>query len=155
MKIGKDTLIKLSYTLRYDNAQGEIIEEIKEDEALEAVFGSEVLLSSIEKKLEGLEAGDSFAFSISPEEGYGEYFEENLVRVPMAELLDGVPKEGEKDIFEGNIIPIVDDDGETYEALITAISDDIVSLDFNHPLAGETIYFSGKVISVEPAPKSE
>lgn len=151
MKIAKDTLVKLTYTLRFDKADGEIIEEIGEKEAMEIVVGHGVLLESFEEQITGLQAGDSFAFSLTPTEAYGDYNEEKFVRVPKAELLEGLPEEAAENIFEGNIIPIVDADETTYEAMITEIQDDIVALDFNHPLAGETLFFEGKILAVRQA----
>lgn len=155
MKITKDSLVKLTYTLRFDKADGEIIEEIGEKDAMEIVVGHDILLESFENRITGLQAGDTFAFSMTPEEAYGEYDEEKLVRVPKAELLEGLPEEAAENIYEGNIIPIVDADETTYDALVTAIEDDIVSLDFNHPLAGEVLYFTGKIVAVRQATAAE
>lgn len=155
MKIAKDTLVKLTYTLRFDKADGEVIEEIGEKDAMDIVVGHDVLLESFEAKIMGLQAGDTFAFSLNPQEAYGEYDEEKLVRVPKAELLEGLPEEAAENIYEGNIIPIVDADETTYEALITEIQDDIVSLDFNHPLSGETLFFEGKILAVRQATEAE
>ena len=70
MEIAKDTLVKLTYTLRFDKADGEIIEEIGEKDAMEIVVGHDVLLESFEAKILGLKAGDTFAFSLSPQEAY-------------------------------------------------------------------------------------
>lgn len=155
MEIAKDTLVKLTYTLRFDKADGEIIEEIGEKDAMEIVVGHDILLESFEAKIMGLQAGDTFAFNLNPQEAYGEYDEEKLVRVPKAELMEGLPEEAAENIYEGNIIPIVDADETTYEALITEIQDDIVSLDFNHPLAGETLFFEGKILAVRQATEAE
>lgn len=155
MKIAKDTLVKLAYTLRFDKADGEIIEEIDEKEAMEVIIGHDILLESFEAKLIGKEAGDTFAFSLNPEEAYGEYDEEKLVRVPKTELLEGLPEEAAADIYEGNIIPIVDADETTYDALVTAIEDEIVSLDFNHPLSGEVLFFEGRILAVRQATAAE
>ncbi len=151
MKIAKDTLVKLTYTLRFDKADGEIIEEIGEKDAMEIVIGHGVLLDTFEAKIMDLQPGDSFSFSLNPAEAYGDYDEEKLVRVPKAELLEGLPEDAAENIYEGNIIPIVDADETTYEALITEIKDDIVSLDFNHPLSGETLFFTGQILAVGQA----
>ncbi|MDE5742947.1 MAG: FKBP-type peptidyl-prolyl cis-trans isomerase, partial [Bacteroidales bacterium] len=113
MEIAKDTLVKLTYTLRFDKADGEVIEEIGEKDAMEVVVGHDVLLESFEAKIMGLKAGDTFAFSLNPQEAYGEYDEEKLVRVPKAELLEGLPEDAAENIYEGNIIPIVDADETT------------------------------------------
>ncbi len=155
MQITKDTLVQIIYTLRYDKADGEIIESIDEKKPLDIVIGRGVLFPVFEEKIMGLKAGDTFSVSLTPQEAYGEYDEEKLVRVPKAELLEGLPEEANDNIFEGNILPIVDDDEITYEAMVVEIKDDIVSLDFNHPLAGEQLYFEGKILSVRQATAEE
>jgi FKBP-type peptidyl-prolyl cis-trans isomerase SlyD len=53
------------------------------------------------------------------------------------------------EISEGEIVPVVTDEGEEMEAVVLEIEGDIITLDFNHPLAGETLYFSGKIVEVK------
>ena len=146
MKIEKNSRVKLAYTLKYDNAQGEIIETVSAEKPLEVVVGEEDLLSKFEEKIMGLKTGDTFEFSLSPEEAYGNYDEEGIVGVPKAELMEDVDG---VEISEGEIVPIVTDDDEEMEAVVLEIENDIVTLDFNHPLAGETLYFSGKIVEIE------
>ena len=146
MKIEKNSRVKLAYTLKYDNAQGEVIETVSAEKPLEVVVGEEDLLSKFEEKIMGLKTGDTFEFSLSPEEAYGNYDEEGIVSVPKAELMEDVDG---VEISEGEIVPIVTDDDEEMEAVVLEIENDIVTLDFNHPLAGETLYFSGKIVGIE------
>lgn len=155
MKIGKDTMARLAYALRYDNAQGDIVEEISENEPIEVLMGHDLMLEILEKNLEGLQAGDSFEMIIDPEHGYGPYDEEKLVTVPEAELLAEVPEDAGVEMEEGDIIPIQDMEGEEFQALVLKKEDGTVTLDFNHPLAGETLHFRGKVLSVRKASAQE
>jgi len=146
MKIEKNSRIKLAYTLKYDNAKGDVIEQISSENPLEVVVGEEDLLEKFEEKIIGLKKDDTFEFTLSPEEAYGNYDEEGIVSVPKAELMEDID---DIEISEGEIVPIVTDDDEEMEAVILEIEGDIVTLDFNHPLAGETLYFSGKIVEVE------
>lgn len=155
MKITKDTVATLVYTLRYDNAQGDIIEQVDEKEPMEALMGHEVMLEILEKNLQGLQAGDTFEFVIGEGQGYGEYDEEKIVTVPQTELLAAVPEEEAIEIQEGDIIPVEDMDGAEYQAMVLKKEDGKVTLDFNHPLAGETLHFMGKVIGVRSATQQE
>lgn len=155
MKIGKDTVAELVYTLRYDNAQGDIIEQVDEKEPMKALMGHDVMLEVLEKNLQGLQAGDSFEFIIGEGQGYGEYDEEKVVTVPQSELLAEVPQGEDVEIMEGDIIPIEDMDGAEYQAVVLKKEDGKVTLDFNHPLAGETLHFMGKVLSVRKATQEE
>ena len=160
MQITKDTLVRLTYTLRYDKADGDIIESFDEKKALDIVMGHGVLFPVLEEKIMGLKAGDTFSLNLTPQEAYGEYDEEKVVRRPKVELLEGLPEEAAENIFEGNILQIVVDNEETHEtmvmnAMVVEIKDDIVTLDFNHPLTGENLFFEGKILSVRPATAEE
>ena len=146
MKIEKNKLVKLAYTLKYDHANGDVIETVSAENPLEAVIGAEDLLEKFEEKIMGLKTGDTFEFTLSPEEAYGTYDEEGIVSVPKAELMEDVDG---IEISEGEIVPLVTDDDEEMEAVVLEIENDIVTLDFNHPLAGETLYFSGKIVGIE------
>jgi len=146
MKIEKNSHVKLAYALRYDDAKGDIIENVSAENPLEIVIGTEDLLEKFEKKIMGLKTDDTFEFVLSPEEAYGNYDEEGIVAVPKAELMEDVDG---IEISEGEIVPVVTDEGEEMEAVVLEIEGDIITLDFNHPLAGETLYFSGKIVEVK------
>ena len=145
MKIETNNRIKLAYTLKYDDANGDIIENILPENPLEVTIGAEDLLEKFEEKILGLKKGDTFEFTLSAEDAYGNYDKDGVVSIPKAELMEDV--EG-IEISEADIIPVVTDDGEEMEAVVLQIDGDIVTLDFNHPLAGETLYFSGKIIEI-------
>ena len=147
MSIKKNSRVKLAYTLKYDHANGDVIENISAENPLEVTIGVEDLIEKFEEKIMGLKKGDTFEFILSPEDAYGNYDENGIVSIPKSELmgdLDGI------EISEGEIIPVTtDDDDEEMEAVVLEIENDIVTLDFNHPLAGETLHFSGKVVEIE------
>jgi FKBP-type peptidyl-prolyl cis-trans isomerase SlyD len=145
MKIEKNSHVKLAYVLKYDDANGDIIENVTPENPLEVTVGAEDLLEKFEEKILGLKNGDTFTFTLSPEDAYGNYDDEGIVSIPKAELMEDV--EG-IEIEEADIIPIVTDDGDEMEAVVLEIDGDIVTLDFNHPLAGETLYFSGKIVEI-------
>lgn len=156
MKIGKDTIAEIIYTLRADDAEGDMLEEVNESEPMQVLFGHEVMLEVLEEKLQGLQAGDDFEFIISEEQGYGAYDEEKVITVPEVELLSETPEGQEVAQFnEGDSIPVKDMDGMEYEAMVLEKKDGKVTLDFNHPLAGETLHFKGKVLNVRKATQEE
>lgn len=155
MKIGKDTIARIVYTLRYDDARGDIVEQVDEKEPMEALMGHDVMLEVLEENLQGLQAGDSFEFVIGEGQGYGAYDEEKVVTVPEAELLAEAPQDEVTEINEGDIIPVEDMDGMEYQAVVLEKKDGKVTLDFNHPLAGETLHFMGKVLDVRQATPRE
>ena len=104
MKIGKDTMVTLEYTLRYDGPQGEIIERYTEDDPMEILVGHGLLLDVLETNLQGMEAGEGFDFLIGEEQGYGPYDEEKVVQFPESDLLAEVPENENIELKPGDVI---------------------------------------------------
>lgn len=153
--IKKNSVVTLEYILKYDDKHGDIIEVIDAQDPVNVIIGYNYLFEDLENKLLGLGGGDSFSLTLGYEKAYGEYFEDLITSVPMAELMEGVPDEMKKEIREGNTIPVEDEDGEPLSAFILTVENDIVTLDFNVPLAGENLYFEGKVLAVRDATPEE
>ena len=107
-----------------------------------------------ENNLNGLCVGDKFEFTLTPEQAYGEYNDEHLIDLPknMFEV-DG--KFDTDIVYEGNIVPMLDTNGNRLNGVVVSIGDDSVKMDFNHPLAGETLHFSGEVLEVRDATAEE
>jgi len=155
MKIEKNKVVSLEYTLKFDDDSGEIIEVIDKADPEVVLIGHEVLFDKLEKELIGLSEGDNFEVTLSPEESFGLYDEDNILELPKANfLVDG--KFDEELIYEGAIIPMEDKDSDIQsEAIVLEIKDDTLLLDFNHPLSGETLHFKGSVLKVRNATKEE
>lgn len=146
MKIQKNSLVTLEYDLYVDGYDGELIESIQSDEPAIFVVGNEEMLETFEEKLIGLQAGDQFKFSLTKDEAYGDEDEEAFAEFPKDIFLEG------KDATlpeEGDYVPMEDEDGTVFDGIAIEITDDFVVIDFNHPLAGEDLYFTGKIIKVE------
>ncbi|MDR1760920.1 MAG: FKBP-type peptidyl-prolyl cis-trans isomerase [Bacteroidales bacterium] len=156
MKIEKDNLVALTYTLRKDGADGEIIEVCDASHPLEFIYDTGMMLPHFEKHLNGLEAGSTFAFTLSPEEAYGEFTPEAIVAVSKdIFIIDGTER---TDLLEiGKIVPMRDAHGNPLNGRILTIDNEknSVNIDFNHPLAGQTLYFEGKIESVRVASEEE
>lgn len=147
MKVENGKTVSLSYVLKYDNAEGELIETIDASHPMSIEIGAEDLLETFEEKIMNLSAGDEFEFILTPEEAYGIYDKTYVASVPRNEIMaDGEVEEDP--ICIGNIIPLNDEEGNEYEALILDVKEGIITLDFNHPLAGETLYFKGKIEAI-------
>ena len=154
MKISKNKVVSLSYELRIDGKDGEIIQTVCADQPMKFIFGSGSLIPGFERNVENLETGDNFAFLLSCEEAYGPEIEEAFVEIPKtAFAVDG---EIDSDLFvEGNAIPMTDSQGNRLNGVVAEVKDDTVVMDFNHPLAGDDLYFSGTIISVREATPEE
>jgi FKBP-type peptidyl-prolyl cis-trans isomerase SlyD len=154
MKIEKNTVVTLKYRLTENDINGSLIEEVDESNPFVFLYGQGQLLPDFENNIEGLEPGQTFSFTIAPEDAYGEYTEENIIDVPTSIFM----KDGEIDreiLFEGNVIPLQDHQGNVFEGTVLEIGLENVKMDFNHPLAGKHLHFEGKVLDVRPATPEE
>ena len=145
--ISADMVVTLDYTLTLDN--GEVADSTQDGMPLRFLAGGGELLPAFEDALMGLAVGDELNLTLSPDEGYGEFDEEAFEEVGI----DNFPsREG---IEPGTAIEVHDSDGDTYTAFISEVRDDIVVLDYNHPLAGETLHFQVKVAGLRAATDEE
>lgn len=154
MKIKNQVVVALKYTLRLDNKFGDVIEIVKDDEPMIFLNESESMLDSFEKNISDLEKGDRFEFLLTKEEAYGDLKDEYIVDVPMESFeIDG--KIDKNILKKGNEINMHDEEGNMMHGEILAIEAEKVTVDFNHPLAGETLHFKGEILGVRPATPEE
>lgn len=156
MKVEKNTVVALSYTLYNNDENGEVLEVCTAEKPLEFVFAFGNLLPAFEKNIENLSVGDDFDFVLKPEEAYGERTEEAVVDVPMNIFtVNGVVQHDI--LFEGSEIPMRDNTGRPLTGKVVKVDDanNVVVMDFNHPLAGVNLYFSGKIESIREATEEE
>ena len=155
MRISPYKFVALSYKLYAgDGAEQDLVEETSVDQPLTFISGTGSMLDAFEKNLSGLAVGDAFDFVLSPEEAYGEYFDDHVVDLPknMFEV-DGVFDE--ERIYEGAMVPMMDVDGNRMMGAVATINDETIVMDFNHPLAGDSLHFMGKVEEVREASQEE
>lgn len=155
MKIAPNKFVSLSYDLTVgENGEKELMERATAEQPLEFIFGTKSMLEAFEQNLEGLSEGDSFDFTLTSDQAYGEYDEEHVVELPR-NIFEVDGKIDESVIFEGNIVPMQDSNGNRLNGSVVEVGDASVKMDFNHPLAGETLNFAGKVLSVRDASAEE
>jgi len=150
MKIEKNKMVSLIYELRENDPNGRIIETLDERRPLTFLFGNGRLLPVFEQNINSLDDGDIFRFAMKSEMAYGERREDMIINVPVAVFeTDGKINE---DICQvGNQVPMVDNEGNPLNGIINEITDTYVKMDFNHPMAGLDLYFSGKITGVRDA----
>jgi len=154
MKIGKNKMVSLTYDLHYDDAEGELIEQATTEKPLSFVFGAGLMLPKFEEHLEGFEVGNPFEISLQDVDAYGELDENAIVDLPKHIFFI----EGEFDeeiVSVGNTVPMMSTGGQRLNGLVLEITDDIVKMDFNHPLAGENLFFKGQITEVREATDEE
>lgn len=154
MKIGKNKMVSLTYDLHYDDVEGDLIEQATSEKPLSFVFGAGLMLPKFESLLEGIEAGNPFEISLADVDAYGELDENAIVDLPKhLFIIDG---EFDSEIVAiGNTVPMMSTSGQRLNGLVMDITDDIVKMDFNHPLAGENLFFKGQILEVREATDEE
>ena len=153
MTIAKDKVVSVIYELKTDPA-GEVVEKAVAETPLTFLCGAGQMLEKFEANLLGLKVGEAFDFKLEAAEAYGEASEQAVIDLPK----NIFEVNGEFDaemIKEGNVVPMQDSSGRRMNGIVLEVADSTVKMDFNHPLAGDDLYFKGEVIEVRDASEEE
>jgi len=154
MKVGKDKVVTLTYTLHYNDENGEVIQTVDEQKPFVHLFGAGTLLPAFEENMDGLNPKDKFSFKLTAEDGYGNPSDEMIIELEKKIFeIDG--KIDEEMVAIGKTVTMQDQNGNPLDGKVLAIKDEGVIMDFNHPLAGENLYFTGKILDVREASEEE
>ena len=140
LKIEKGRKVKFDYTLVVD---GQTIETSQGKQPLEYVDGEGQIIPGLAQGLEGLKAGDEKKIVVSPKDAYGEVNPQAVQEIPKTSF----PKDFQAK--QGMVIEVKDDKGNALPAVIGEVKKDTIVINFNHPLAGKTLEFNVKIVSVE------
>lgn len=142
MEISKQKVASIHYTLK--NTKGEIIDSSAGKEPLTYLHGAGNLIPGMEVGLEGKIVGNKFELVIEPEKGYGVKHEQLIQKVPRSNFpSQGVEVGMQFQMGKGSIV------------IVTHVGLDAITVDGNHPLAGEQLHFAVEVMSVRNATKDE
>ncbi len=146
MTIDKNTVATLVYTINLRDASGEIIEDAQK-EPKDLMFGFNKIIPGFENTLMGMKPGDDFSFTLNPAESFGNFQDDMLINVPKsAFMVNGNLRE---DLFViGHEISMMDNHGRPLNGKVKEVLEDNIKMDFNHPLAGESLFIVGKVLNV-------
>lgn len=154
MTVAPKKVVSLSYELRLDHQDGEVIEKLTAESPLTFLFGSGGLLPKFEENLDGMNVGDEFDFKLESHEAYGDKKSDAIVDVPKsAFVIDG--KIDENMLAIGTKIPMQDASGNKLTGVVQKVTDQSVTMDFNHPLAGNSLFFKGKITEIREATEEE
>ena len=149
MKIGEKTFVALSYQLKVD---GQVVETVKAESPLQFVYGTGFLLPAFEASLAGLGEGDPFAFRLDAANAYGEVIPDAVVELPKEVfMVDGKIEDRCCSKSATTKLPISDNQGNRLVGVVKAVGNDSVTMDFNHPMAGKALEFSGTIVEVREA----
>ena len=141
LTIGPDMRVTLHFSLSLDN--GEVVDSTFDKQPASFQVGDGNLLPGFEQALFGLKAGDRRQLQITPEQGFGEPNPANVQVIPRSQFAD-------IELAEGLVIGFAGGGDSELPGLIKSFDDGLVTVDFNHPLAGKTLSFEVEIIKVEP-----
>jgi FKBP-type peptidyl-prolyl cis-trans isomerase SlyD len=128
---------------------GEVVDTSEGAQPIQFIQGQQQIIKGLEDELYGMSVGESKEVIVGPESGYGEVDPENFAEIPRDQFPSEIPLE------PGVELELKDEDGEIIDARIVSVMDEIVRLDFNHPLAGEQLHFQVKVVDLREATPEE
>jgi len=145
MRVAKETVVAIEYTLKDD--QGNILDASGDRGPMEYLHGAQNIIPGLEQGVDGLSIGDTKSVLVPPQLGYGEHSEKLLQQVPLSAFGANTPQLGMRFHAETNLGMRV--------LTIKKIEGEEVTLDGNHELAGKTLHFDIKVVSVRAAELTE
>ncbi|MBL4705604.1 MAG: peptidylprolyl isomerase [Flavobacteriales bacterium] len=149
MRVIPDAVVTMHYVLKNDN--GDVIDQSNEERGpLSILQGHGNIIPGLEEQLLGKLKGEDFTAIVEPEHAYGEY-QDNMVQVVP---LSGFNADEGEELQQGMQVQVETNQGPAV-AMVTKIDNEEVTLDLNHPLAGETLHFEIEIIDVRAGEKDE
>ncbi|MEN2436135.1 peptidylprolyl isomerase [Weeksellaceae bacterium A-14] len=151
MTIDNKQVVALSYVLHSveDNGEKVLVEQTTDENPLTFLYGVGMMIPKFEESIKGLNAGDKTSFTIEPGDGYGERNPEAIAQLPV-------------DMFQGQelppvgaVLPLSDNQGNNFQAVVLEVTPEFVVADLNHPMAGKTLAFDVEILSNRPATEEE
>jgi len=143
MTVSDGKTISMEYTLTLENK--EVLDTNVGGEPLSFTQGSHEIIPGLESALQGMKAGESKQVTVEPEQAYGEVNPKAIQEVPIEQIPPDARKVGVQ--LQGK-----DGQGRMVTPKVTEVKEQVVVLDFNHPLAGKTLYFDVKILDIQTTP---
>ncbi|TLU61622.1 peptidylprolyl isomerase [Thalassotalea litorea] len=146
MKVAKDTVVQFHYLLK--NSDGTTLEDSSGGDPMALLVGHNSMIKGVEDALVDKQQGDKFSVTVTPENGYGEYLEEAIQRIP-AKHLQGASS------WKPGMVGVVNTEQGQRQVTVMKVGKFMVTVDTNHPLAGQTLEFDIEIVSVREAQAEE
>ncbi len=155
METASNKYITVAYELYVtEDGEKELVEKATEANPFQFISGLGTTLDAFERQVRSLEPGEKFEFTIPSDEAYGEYNEEHVLDLPK-NIFEIEGKFDDQRIHAGNIVPLMDSEGNQMNATVVEVGEETVTVDLNHPLAGDDLTFKGEVLVSRPATNEE
>lgn len=145
--IGPGKVVRIHYVLRAES--GEVLDSSEASEPLEYLHGAQNIVPGLEQGLLGAQTGAKLRVKVPPEQGYGPRAPDAVHAFPR----DAFPKD--MPVEAGMSFQAEGEDGHSLPAWVTSVEGDKVMVDFNHPLAGQTLDFEVTIAGMRDATAEE
>ena len=145
-KVEDGVVVSMEYTL---HVAGELLDSSDGQGPLQFLAGYGNIIPGLEEEMRGMKIGDSKDVVVEPKNGYGEFDDEAFMKVPRADFPKDMPMEVDTELT------VRDEEGNSRYARVESIEDDNVTLNFNHPLAGDELRFHVKVVALREPTEEE
>lgn len=154
-EINPSKTIVVTYDM-YTEYEGvkELVEQATTEQPFQFTTGLGFTFEAFEEKFKDLKEGDSFNFTLTKDETNGDR-RDDLVFDVDKNIFCVNGKFDDKQIYAGNIIPLMNEEGQRMNGLVVEVKEDAVTIDLNHPYAGMSLVFEGKILSMHDATKEE
>lgn len=142
LSVGPGTKVTLHFAVQLEN--GDIVDSNFEREPATFTVGDGNLLPGFEKAMFGMYEGEHKTLVIKPEEGFGQRNPNNIQEIPRSQF------NSELELTEGLMLSFADAQKTELPGVVQHFDDDVVVIDFNHPLAGRDILFEVAILKIEP-----
>jgi FKBP-type peptidyl-prolyl cis-trans isomerase SlyD len=140
MKVSKGDVVSVEYTIRLEDER--VIETTVGESPLTYTHGQDEILRGLEEGLDGMTLGAAKVVTVAPIDGYGEIHPEGFFEVRR----DRVPAEAQR---IGTKLETTAPDGRVVFPYVAEIRPEVIVLDLNHPLAGQTLLFDVRVVDIQ------
>ena len=144
LDIGPNCKVELHFSLKLADT-GELVDSTFEKKPAELVIGDGNLPAAFEAVIHGMKAGERKTERIKPKDGFGQHNPSNVQRIPKDQFDPSV------EISEGLVVSFQDKAKSELPGVVSTIDDTMVTVDFNHPLAGRDLEFEVEILSVVPS----
>ncbi len=151
MALEKNNVVTLKYVLHTNDENGEkvFVEETSAENPMTFLYGVGMMIPKFEQEIQNLNIGETTSFTIEPSEGYGERDPQAVTQLPV-------------DMFQGQelppvgaVLPLSDNQGNNFQALVVEVTPEAVVVDLNHPMAGRPLHFDVEILNTRPATEEE
>jgi|SRR5690606_547301 len=151
MIIENNNVVTLNYILHTieENGEKQFVEQTTTENPLTFLFGVGMMLPKFEENIAGLQQGDKISFDLAATDAYGERDDRAIAQLPADMFKDlGLPS-------LGDVLPLQDNQGNQFRAVVVDVTPEAVIADLNHPMAGKTLSFDIEILNVRPATQEE